>query len=112
MTTQSDEIKQLMPKIDNIHTLAGLLSTQDLTQEHPEYALMFLQRAFELGQQELEAVKLKLWKEIDLMFHGYWRNNLENLTKEVQENLVRMRELFGVEHVDGEWKSKQAQGGE
>ena len=59
-TQTEEELRMLMYKIHNLRELAGLLSTQDMTKEHPEHALMFLQRAYELGivsaQQEIERV--------------------------------------------------------
>lgn len=62
---------------------------------------------FEMEKIQLAKEKLKLWEEIDLMFHGYWRNDLDNLTKLVESNLVKIKESLCIEYVEGEWKCKE-----
>lgn len=62
---------------------------------------------FEMEKTQVEKEKLQLWKDIDLMFHGYWRNDLDNLTKLLENNLAKIKKSLCVEYVDGGWKCKE-----
>lgn len=89
--TAGEAIEAVLKKFSNSPLLVAALSS-----------LFFVMK--ETGQ---EKEKLKLWEDIDLMFHGYWRNDLDNLTKLLENNLVKIRESLGVEYYNGEWRSKQ-----
>ena len=62
---------------------------------------------FEMEKTQVEKEKLQLWRDIDLMFHGYWRNDLDNLTKLLENNLAKIKKSLCVEYVDGGWKCKE-----